>query len=296
MIDRHALDKILVAQHVALVPRPRGTKSVSAGFKLTEAFDGKVATLEEISAWKDEDRAAVAGINNLLVFDFDSREAYEQFWGLKEKAADVQNQTFTVKTHRGISNWFFDLSIDISKFQATINVRPVLDLEIFIQKHIAACPGNLHPSGSTYELLGTTQILRKDGILEQAIERLRSLGWRGSPYKSSIIESNSVENWELSKELPDSEINEIARKIAPFYKRGVRHKFIFAVCGLMIREHRSEETAIKVLSAIHDLVDSTAQDRTAMKSQVHNRYKHPDPAKQPGTNYLSTIMREANQT
>jgi hypothetical protein len=177
MMDREAFDKIIAAQGVSLVPRPRGTKSVSAGFSLKDAFRGKVASFEDISSWKDLDRAAVCGINHLIVFDFDSEDAYVRFWD-KPLVEKLASETFTVRTSRGFSNWFFDESANLAQYCSTINARPVLDMEIFIKNHLAACPENQHPSGMTYKLLGTFQIAKKSGILNEAIERLKSFGWK----------------------------------------------------------------------------------------------------------------------
>ncbi|MGI0081595.1 MAG: hypothetical protein ACRECH_18495, partial [Nitrososphaerales archaeon] len=120
-MDRSSLDKLLVKQGISLVPRVGGTKSPPAGFPLIKYYDGKIATLQEISSWKDTDRAAVCGIHGLVVFDFDSVAFYELFWRLKN-VERIAQETLSVRTARGFQNWFFDLSLDLSKLSSTVDV------------------------------------------------------------------------------------------------------------------------------------------------------------------------------
>jgi len=157
------------------VPRVSRTKEPPFGFALLPYLRGeKIATVEEISAWKERDRAAVCGINGLTGFDFDSIQAFERFWdsNLRQQLA---NDTFVVKTSRGISVWFFDRSLDLDSYPSVIDCRPHLELEIFLRNHLLPVPFNVHPDGTIYKLLGTSQILCKPGIVKVAIERLHSL-------------------------------------------------------------------------------------------------------------------------
>lgn len=219
-LARESFDKLLVDQGISLVPRPKGTKVVSAGFPLKEAFRGKVATLKDISVWPDIDRAAVCGINGLVVLDFDSEESYRKFWDQK-LASSLQDETFTIRTSRGYANWFFDRAVNLSQFPSTINARPTLQLEIFLKNHLAACPGNTHPSGAIYRLLGTGNILRKDGIVRESLERLKgSFNWK--EYK--ILDKKTLLD-AIRRGVDKGQRNEIAWRYSVFLLQKVKLDF-----------------------------------------------------------------------
>jgi hypothetical protein len=179
-------DRMLIGQGVALVPRPRGTTVVSAGFKWTEVRDeGTVPSLEETSKWQDVDRAAISGINGLVVLDWDSFDDRLRFWN-KKTAEAMPTETLVVKSRRGVAEWFFDSQAKdavrklLGHVPDEIDFRPAMEFELFVGGHLASCPGNLHWDGITvYRPLGTLNILRKDGIVEQILRRMvEDFNWK----------------------------------------------------------------------------------------------------------------------
>jgi PAS domain-containing protein len=183
-----------------LVPRPSGTHLVSKGFKWTEVRDRvrAIPTLEEARAWEDKDRAAITGINNLIVFDWDSLDDRLKFWD-KKLASEILKETLVVQSRRGFAEWFFDNDAKKAAEEALgyvperIDVRPDFQFEIFIAGHLASVPGNLHPDRKTvYKVASsTTRILRKDGIVKQVLERLvNSFHWKP---RNGVGRASSVE-------------------------------------------------------------------------------------------------------
>jgi hypothetical protein len=174
-------DKCLINQGVAIVPRPSGTHLVSKGFRWTEIRDGvrAIPTLPEAQSWEDKDRAAITGLNDLVVFDWDSLEDRVKFWD-KNLASEILKETLVVQSRRGIAEWFFDKDAKkagedvLGYMPERIDFRPDFEFEIFLNGHLASVPGNLHPDKKTiYKVAGsTTRILRKDGIVRQVLERL----------------------------------------------------------------------------------------------------------------------------
>lgn len=226
--------------------------------------------LQEIASWNDCDRAAICGVNHLLVFDFDSEESYVKFWD-KKIASEIHNETFTVKTSRGYQNWFFDVSINQSDYKSAIDVRPLLEMEIFVHHHLASVPGNTHSSGFVYELVGTGKILRKDGILKNVIERLRSLGWTGNEF-SIKASSASIAGEHIPTEI---EIKRLSEILAKKWKPGVRNRLILEICGFLIREGWSEGDALKVFEGIIRIT-SDSHSRTSVIQKVHYQYRTRD--------------------
>lgn len=287
-------DRILIEQGISLIPRVPGTKEPPAGFSYADRWDGtKIAKLEETASWKEHDRAAVCGVNHLVVFDFDSIASYERFWGTQRFASNLPNETLCVRTSRGIQVWFFDNSTDLSKMKNVIDGKPMIDVEIFIQKHLAAVPNNTHPSGKKYILLGTCTVARKDGIIERGIERLRSLHWTGSIYSDSG--TVPIQLGSLSEQITD--FNRAVEYFSPFWKRGHTHRFLLALSGYLIRSNISEQSATLLVEAIVNKAgDSSSHKREALY-QIHYAYKNKDRAKRLlGANGLSDVMMEIEQS
>jgi hypothetical protein len=193
-------DKCLINQGIALVPRPCGTHLVSKGFKWTQIRDGvrTIPTLEEARSWEDRDRAAITGLNDLVVFDWDNLEHRKKFWDTK-LAQELLKQTLVVKSRRGLAEWFFDSQAkkaveDVFGYlPERIDIRPDFEFEIFVNGHLASVPGNLHPDKKTiYRVASsTTRILRKEGIVKQVLERLlNSFHWKpkNSLGRASLVE------------------------------------------------------------------------------------------------------------
>ena len=274
--NRASLDKLLLEQGVSLVPIVRGTKKPPAGFPLLEHFNGCELTLDELaSTWSKYDRAAVCGIGALCVFDFDSSESYQKFWDHK-LAVGIQNETLTVKTSRGFQNWFFDSSINLGETKSSIDARPILEAEILVQRHLAQCPGNLHPSGITYELLGTGRIAKRDGALQAALERLRSLGWSGSPYPAPVGSSTLASH--LNKEVSEEEISRIVKSLLPLWRPGYRNRLTLALSGFLIKEGVSQQSALLIFERLIEAAGDKGARYSVLgkvRYQYHTKDKHP---------------------
>ncbi len=281
-------DRLLIEQGVSLIPRVPGTKEPPSGFHYSDRWDGKkIADGSEAASWGVHDRAAVCGVNHLVVFDFDSMESYGKFW-YRRLADDLPNETLCVRTFRGIQVWFFDYSMDLSKVKNVIEGNPVLNMEIFLQKHLAAVPNNTHPSGKKYNLLGTVTIARKDGIVIQAVERLRSLHWVGSVYSDSASTPANV--GDLSGQITDFDV--AVKYFTPFWKRGHTHKFLLALSGYLIRENVSLDSALALVNAIIVAVGDTKSRNEALY-QVRFNYRNAKNAKRLyGRSGLASIMVE----
>jgi hypothetical protein len=270
ILSRASWDKLLTIQGVCLLPRPKGTKAVSQGIKLSEYWDGlHIPDLKEISTWSDLDRAAVCGVNGLLVLDFDSIDSYEKFWD----KVPIEEITFTVKTSRGFQNWFFDRSFNASDYKSVIDARPLLDMEIFVSHHLAAVPGNTHPSGFIYEHLKTGKILRKDGSLLAALERLRSLGWTGNEFVAKeTTKGNNISPNHVPTEI---EIQRLVALWSQKWRAGIRNRFLLEVCGFLIREGWSEADTLKVFEGII-LTTGDLHSRTSVIQKVHYQFRTKD--------------------
>jgi hypothetical protein len=98
-------------------------------------YSQKRASWEQIERWFIEDQYSNIGVvcgkisNNLLVADFDSEEAFTKIF--QNKAAEVQNETFTVRTARRSQVWVYDPKCNISK----IDFRPTLEMELRFDRH-----------------------------------------------------------------------------------------------------------------------------------------------------------------
>lgn len=195
-------DKCLVKQGISLLPRPRGTKLISKGFAWAEIKEsGRITSLNETAKWLDVDRAAISGISDLVVFDWDNPEDRLKFWDSKI-IESLPNETLLVKSKRGCAEWFFDHDAKEAAKEVLgflpdkIDFRPCMEFEIFIDGHLASCPGNLHEDQSTiYKALGTLRIKRKDGIVKQALDRMiDSFKWQRRPSKKfdKLILRNGV--------------------------------------------------------------------------------------------------------
>lgn len=261
-------DKILIEQGVSLVPRVTGTKVPPAGFNLTERWDGKkIATLEECQTWKDHDRAAVSGVNSLVVFDADSEIAYETLWG-KKTAERLPSETLSVKTSRGIQTWFFDKTLDYSRLKSWIDCRPIIDFEILIQRHLAAVPGNTHPSGAKYELMGTKNIMQKDGVVNAVVERLTSLHWIGSIYSKSLIITGQPSDRVLTESFDEKDLERGIEFLTPFWiasakSHELRFRFMLALSGFFIRRNASENAAVQFVERLTEAANDIHAKRRA---------------------------------
>ena len=284
-------DRILIEQGVSLIPRIPGTKEPPKDFHYSDRWDGKiVANLEECASWEVHDRAAVCGVNHLMVLDFDSMESWERFWGPKRSQV-LPNDTLCVRTSRGIQMWLFDYSLNLDILKNVIDGNPTIKLEIFLQKHLAAVPNNTHPSGKKYQLLGTTTIARKDGTFEVLIDRLRSLKWIGSIYSEKGTSSLQIGN--LSEDITD--FDKAVDFFSPFWKRGHTHKFLLALSGYLIRQNISEDSALKLVNAIIDNVGDKPKKNEALY-QVRYNYRNKDRVKRIlGINGLTDVMLEVDQ-
>ncbi len=285
-------DRILIEQGISLIPRVPGTKEPPAGFHYSDRWDGKrIADLKETESWEVHDRAAVCGVNHLVVFDFDSEDAYYTFWDQK-LAHQLFYDTLVVRTRRGFQAWFFDYSCDLSKFVNVIDGKPALDVEIFLQKHLAAIPNNTHPSGRKYELMGSYVIARKDGIVEKGIERLRSLKWIGSPYSSTGTVPMKIGT--LNEEIQD--LDEFSSTMAKYWKPGFRNKLLLALAGYMIRKNISEESAVRLIEAIIEKSKDYPAKQSAV-SKIRYEYRNRDRIKRfYGVSTLAKVALEIQQS
>ena len=263
-------DRILIEQGISLIPRVDGTKEPPAGFHYSDRWDGKkVADLEETASWKVHDRAAICGVNHLVVFDFDSVESYQRFWD-KRLADNLPNETLSVRTSRGVQVWFFDYSLNLLKLRNVIDAKPTLQMEIFLQKHLAAVPNNTHPSGKKYSLLGSATIARKDGIVDRAIDRLRSLHWVGSIYSDGG--TTPLHIGDLSEQITD--IEEFSTMLAKHWKPGYRNKLLLALSGYLIRRNICESSAVALVNLVIDKTGDGSARQSAvskMRYQYRNR-------------------------
>ena len=284
-------DRILVEQGISLLPRVDGTKEPPAGFRYSDRWEGKkIANLEETSSWKVHDRAAICGVNHLVVFDFDSMPSYERFWD-KRLAQDLPNETLSIRTSRGVQIWFFDFSLELAKLQNVIDAKPTLQMEIFLQKHLAAVPNNTHPSGKKYQLLGSVTIARKDGIVSRAIERLRSLHWVGTIYSDSEITPFKTGN--LTEQITDME--EFSTSMAKYWKPGYRNKLILALSGYLIRKNICEDSAVALINAIINKTGDNAARQSAI-SKIRYQYRNRDRIKRlQGLKSLARVALEVEQ-
>ncbi len=285
-------DRILLEQGVSLIPRVPGTKEPPAGFRYADRWDGrKLATLEEMASWSVHDRAAVCGVNHLVVFDFDSEVAYYTFWDQKI-AHQLFLDTLVVRTARGFQVWFFDYSVDLKKFVNVVDGKPTIAMEIFLQKHLAAVPNNTHPSGKKYELMGSYTIARKDGIFDKAIERLRSLHWVGSVY--SDVGTTPMRIGDLSGRIDD--LDEFSSQMAKFWKPGYRNKLLLALAGYLIRKNISEDAAIELIEVIIQKTGDHAARQSAV-SKMHYEYRNRHKIKRfLGGRSLAKIALEVQQS
>lgn len=282
------LAHFLVDSGVSLTPRIPVTKKPPRGFPLSEYLNGsKILTWEELREnWKAENFAAVTGVNHLVGFDFDAVPDYWAFWD--SVGVNLHNETLSVKTSRGIQNWFFDFSSEVSKFKSVINGSPFVKLEIFTKNHLLAVPGNLHPCGHKYELLGTSTILRKDGIVWAGIERLKSLHWIGEIYEPT--DDGSFESGDLSQEIEDFEKS--VHLLAQHWKRGYRNRLLIALSGVLIRENISEEAAVKLVRAVIEAT-SDSEARLNAPAKMRYLYKHREKAKRlQGIPALLSLFKE----
>ena len=284
-------DRILIEQGVSLIPRVDGTKEPPAGFHYSDRWDGKkIADLAECVSWEEHDRAAVCGVNHLVVLDFDSMESWEKFWGPK-RTMNLPNDTLCVRTSRGVQMWLFDYSLDLSKLKSVIDGKPTINLEIFLQRHLAAVPNNTHPSGRKYQLLGTSTIARKDGTVQVLIDRLRSFHWTGSIYEESRIPAPIL--GDNSEEITD--FKEAVDFFSPFWKRGHTHKFLLGLSGYLIRNNISEQSALALVDAIIENVGDKNTRNEALY-QIRYAYRNRTRVKRlHGANGLSEVMLEIDR-
>ncbi len=284
-------DRILIEQGISLIPRVPGTKEPPAGFSYSDRWDGtKIAKLDEIASWSVHDRAAICGVNHLVTLDFDSMDAYSRFWGGQRLARDLPQETLCVRTSRGIQAWFFDYSQDLAKFKNVIDGKPAVEMEIFIRKHLAAVPNNTHPSGKKYLLLGGYTIARKDGIVSQSVDRLRSLHWQGTPYSDEGATPMKI--GDLSDQIDSADIERMASMFATSWKPGFRNRFLLALAGYLIRGNVSEISAVALVNAIIDKTGDVRARQSAV-SKVRYEYRNKDKIKRlQGVVSLKKIIME----
>jgi hypothetical protein len=290
-------------QGISLIPRYKGTKD-RYPFAYKDYLEGKIrASLTDILEWsaKRYDFAAVCGLAGLVVFDFDSFEAYQTFWGSKNLAAKLPSQTLAVSTSRGIQLWFIDRSLDLQKTRTVIDCRSCLEMEIFLHHHLAACPGNVHPCGKKYELLGTSRIMRKDFVVNRAVDRLYNFGWIGSIYLQDETPRRS--SYKGSKKLPplNQEIDHLEKTVEfylPYWVAGSgkHHRLLMALSGYLIRKGIKEESAERFLTALL-LAANRDHDIRPSVQQLRWFYKNASTAKKiQGLPSLSRVMKEIEES
>jgi hypothetical protein len=258
--NKKSFIRTLYLQGARFVFRPPGTKSVVAGFDLKSAFEGKVLpSLEELECW-DGDYAAVAGLNGLVGVDSDSAASRIKFWDCR-LAQELPNDTVVVQTNRGFCDWFFDPSLNLEIMPTVIDCRPVLDVEIFFHHHLLAVPGNLHPSGSVYRLVGTSRVLVKRGIADVLIERVRSLGVSVGTNSSNMCSYPSALAAGILR--LDAKFAEgVEKAIEKIWLKGQRYKIQLALAGWFLRLEIAPDQAIEFIMKL-------GQDLALMKDGEH---------------------------
>jgi len=114
-------------------------------------FQTRKPTEEELKRWfsrEDVNIGIVCGSvsGNLVVLDFESREAFIRFFG--KTPEEMAELTLVVKTARGY-HIYFKTDRPISSFKI-----PELRLEVLAEGSQVVAPPSLHPTGVRYEFIG----------------------------------------------------------------------------------------------------------------------------------------------
>ncbi|MGH2638525.1 MAG: hypothetical protein ACRDF4_04485, partial [Rhabdochlamydiaceae bacterium] len=224
-------------QKIGLVPIIPRTKNPPFGFPLSAYYERTKPplTLQELAGYasKNFGFAAIAGINSLVGIDVESEQDYLRLWDCKI-AESLPNLTVVVKTSRGYCAWFIDPEADFANLKSAISMQAAINGEIIMHNHLMNCPGNIHPSGFVYRLVGTDKIALRPGIVDQMIQRLKSLGWIGDPLYFKTALSDEIIEGELTEHLSETEKGRIVKQLLPCWQIGYRNKLILATCGLLI--------------------------------------------------------------
>lgn len=282
------------SQGINLIPIIPQTKKPPLGFPLIDYYERKKSrlTLQELARYASKGLgfAAIAGFNFLVGIDTESKEDYLKLWDRKI-AESLPSLTVVVKTSRGYCAWFFDPKADFANLKSAIPMQPAIAGEIIVHDHLMNCPGNVHPSGAVYQVIGTDKIAVKPGIIGEVMERVKSLGWVGNPYYNASS-PNGIFEGELTERLSEAEKERIVNQLLPCWKVGYRNRLILAICGLLIKSRVAKEDAKELVTSIATL----ANDRAALSSALSKvEYQYRNARNRPnlvGYSGIVAIMRE----
>jgi len=140
-------------------------------------FESRKATEEELKQWFSKEDANVGIVcgsvsGNLAVLDFESREAFIQFF--EKTPEEMADSTLVVKTARGY-HLYLKTDKPISSFKI-----PELQLDVKAEGSYVVAPPSIHPSGSRYEFIGDPwkleHILSVDDLEDWIWDRAAELG------------------------------------------------------------------------------------------------------------------------
>ena len=203
-------------------------------------FQERLPTEEELQEWFGKKKWVNIGIvcgrvsSNLVVFDFDSLELFEEFWeNLPEELKEKLRKTWVVQTGKGLHVY---ARVKNPEFLKT---RRFEGIDIKGEGGYVVVPPSMHPSGKLYEFVKPPHEREIVVLEDDEFELILNVIKKTTGY-------NEKEQTEF-RELSDTEILKIADLLKPAYKKGNRELLVgLYLSAWCYRKRISKESVIKI--------------------------------------------------
>ena len=229
--------KFYLEQGLSVIPIKFKSKEPLVSWK---EYQNRKPTEEEIKKWFSEgfkNIAIVCGAvsGNLVVFDFDSKETFQQFLlKVPEQIVEKVKKTWVVRTGKGIHVYF-----RTQKPPKSTTLR-VIGLDIQGEGKYVVAPPSLHPSGKIYEFITD---LRKSEIITLTDEEYELI-------LSEFKEKEGEKEEPKLQRLSEGQKEQIVKLILPYWTKGRRHLLALMIAGALYWHGYDVNDAIAIIEEI----------------------------------------------
>ena len=257
-----------VSHGLSVIPlKPRGKEPL---VKWKE-FQERLPNDEEIEKWFRSGSVNIGIVTgrvsgNLVVLDFDGKEAFKAFVEKLRKASEklrfAINHTWVVETGKG-----FHIYLRLPRDDLVPRTKPkLLDrVDLKGEGGYVVAPPSVHPSGKRYrfievdgELLGPPSIAEPIVLSEEEWRELLKLL---SPPEESRAGAGKYASIRASKRLSEDQIKRIVELIEPYYVVGHRDLIVFSLLGTLIKAGVDYDSAKRIV----ELLTTETNDEEADK-------------------------------
>jgi len=198
--------------------------------------------------------------DNLVVVDFDDRQAYRRFF-----SPSIEKDTITVQTSKGLHVYLRSLA-QVSSFKIL-----KLKIDVKAEGSYVIAPPSLHPSGKVYEFTNSdvTSVMVVEDAAASIRKRARELGALVSASPSSQLPT-AIQVDECIR-LDPREIAKIVRILVPYWIPGSRNNLACALLGFLIKRGVDEESASRVIDQL--AIQAGDEEREARLKLVRYHYR-----------------------